>query len=135
MPTYTYSGDPSSSPLDEVRFLLSDTKSPWMLSNEEINYGLARANGDVWVTASRLAIAKSSEWLRRGNISIDGISLNYGDRGKAMAELARQLEITGGKALSGPRVEGGGYDKLFDATLVSPTKDYPSVFDSLDYPP
>lgn len=135
MPTYTYSGDPSSSPLDEVRFLLSDTQSPWMLSNEEISYGLARANNDPWMTASRLALAKSSYYSRRGNISIDGISLNYGDRGRALMELSQQLEKGGGKAIAGAPVQGGGYDKQFDVGLVRPDRDYPSVFDSLDYPP
>lgn len=136
MPTYTYSGDPASSPLDEVRFLLSDTQSPWMLSNEEINYGLARTNADPWATASTLAVAKSSYYSRRGNISIDGISLNYGDRGRALLELAQQLEKNANKNIAGPPVEMGGINRQFDLTdnVTNPLRDYPSVFDKLDYP-
>lgn len=41
--SFTYSGDPTSSPLDETRFLLGDTNSADpLLTNEEINYLLAQ---------------------------------------------------------------------------------------------
>jgi uncharacterized SAM-binding protein YcdF (DUF218 family) len=37
--TWTYSGNPGASPLDEVRFLIQDTDTnDQLLSNEEINY-------------------------------------------------------------------------------------------------
>ncbi len=40
--SWTYSGNPTASALDEVRFLITDTDQtkPYTLSNEEINYAL-----------------------------------------------------------------------------------------------
>ena len=45
--SWTYSGDPSSSELDECRFLISDTDeaSP-ILQDEEIKYIIESANGN-----------------------------------------------------------------------------------------
>ena len=44
--SWTYSGNPSASPLDEVRFLIGDTNSAAPeLQNEEINYTLTLVNG------------------------------------------------------------------------------------------
>jgi len=132
--TYTYSGDPSSSPLDETRFLLSDTGPPWLFSDEEINYALEKNNNDPMAAASSLALAKASYYIRRGSISIDGISLDYGARGQAMLDLSSRLEKEANKQSAGPPVQAGGIDKVFDATVLTTPNDYPSVFDKLDYP-
>lgn len=49
--TWTYSGNPGASDLDEVRFLIQDTNTnDQLLSNEEINYLLA-AYGDPYSAA------------------------------------------------------------------------------------
>jgi hypothetical protein len=50
--TFTYSGNPGASALDEVRFLIQDTEtSDQLLSNEEINYLLTAYNGDAFGAA------------------------------------------------------------------------------------
>jgi hypothetical protein len=50
--TFTYSGNPGASALDEVRFLIQDTDtSDQLLSNEEINYLLASYDGDAFGAA------------------------------------------------------------------------------------
>jgi hypothetical protein len=49
--TFTYSGNPGASALDEVRFLIQDTDSnDQLLSNEEINY-LLSVYTDPYLTA------------------------------------------------------------------------------------
>jgi hypothetical protein len=49
--TFTYSGNPGASALDEVRFLIQDTDSTDpLLTNEEINY-LLTAYGDPYLAA------------------------------------------------------------------------------------
>lgn len=49
--TFTYSGNPGASALDEVRFLIQDTDSnDPLLTNEEINY-LLTAYGDPYLAA------------------------------------------------------------------------------------
>lgn len=45
--SFSYSGNPSSSALDEVRFHLQDTQPPGLLQDEEIQYCLFRAGGFV----------------------------------------------------------------------------------------
>ena len=41
--TWTYSGDPSNSPKDAVRFWVEDTdSSAWQLSDQEINFVLTQ---------------------------------------------------------------------------------------------
>lgn len=50
--TFTYSGNPGASALDEVRFLIQDTDTnDQLLSNEEINYLLTSYNGDAFSAA------------------------------------------------------------------------------------
>lgn len=50
--TWSYSGNPASSPLDEVRFLIQDTNSgDELLSNEELEYLLAAYAEDAFNAA------------------------------------------------------------------------------------
>lgn len=50
--TFTYSGNPGASALDEVRFLIQDTDSnEQLLSNEEINYLLSAYSDDAFSAA------------------------------------------------------------------------------------
>lgn len=133
---FTYSGNPSSSVRDETRFLLSDTASPWLFSDEEIDYALSKNSQEPWATAANLARVKASAFLRRGSISIDGISVDFGSRGRAMLELAEVLEREAKKSPTHALpVTVGGISKSFDVGLITPGDDYPSVFQSLDYPP
>jgi hypothetical protein len=54
---WTYSGNPGSSNLDEVRFLIGDTDSTsQLLSNEEINY-LLGAYGEAYAAAVACVVA------------------------------------------------------------------------------
>lgn len=75
--TWTYSGDPGDSALDEIRFLIQDTDTnDQLLSNEEITY-LNDAYGDAYsaaVAAVGVLIAKASrseeESKRVGDLSL-----------------------------------------------------------------
>lgn len=62
--TWSYSGDPGDSALDEIRFLIQDTDTTdQLLSNEEITY-LYGAYGDAYsaaVAAVGVLIAKASK--------------------------------------------------------------------------
>lgn len=79
--TWTYSGDPSASELDELRFLLGDTDTTdQQLSDEEILY-LLQEHGDSVVTsamaACRRLIAKYSRCI---DIKTGDIDLKYSQR-------------------------------------------------------
>lgn len=63
--TWTYSGDPSASPLDEARFLVGDTDTVDQLtSNEEINYFL-KLKGNAHAAAPHIAAAIMSKMSRQ----------------------------------------------------------------------
>ena len=75
--TWTYSGNPGASTLDEVRFLIQDTDTnDQQLQDEEINY-LITANGDPYgaaVAACSALLARlaslSSESKKVGDLSL-----------------------------------------------------------------
>lgn len=63
--TFSYSGDPIASILDEIRFMVGDTdeRGP-LLQNEEINFALKKFEGEIYQTSiylcRRILIAASS---------------------------------------------------------------------------
>jgi hypothetical protein len=80
----TYSGDPSSSQKDHVRFLLSDNKteeaadnvvSP-KFSDEEIQFKIDERGG-VYSAASELASIMSGRYADKADKSVGPLSINY----------------------------------------------------------
>lgn len=74
--TWTYSGDPASSPLDEVRFLLGDTaQTVQSLSDQEINWLLAQQDpaNTYW------AAADAAEMLSTKYVRLSGTMKKVGD--------------------------------------------------------
>jgi hypothetical protein len=94
--TWTYSGDPGASTLDEVRFLIQDTDTDdQLLSDEEINY-LADGYGDPYSAAVAAVVsligkaARSQEESKRvGDLSL---SRKSGERLAQWEALKRHLE-------------------------------------------
>lgn len=76
--TWTYSGDPSTSELDAVRFALGDTDTSFQLmQNEEINYVIALADpiySNNFMTASICADLIANSLAREISISADGVT-------------------------------------------------------------
>ena len=97
--SWSYSGDPSSSPMDEVRFLTGDTRSEEpILSNEEILYHIRMAYGSrPPATGNFLAAAYAADLMAArsaGEVtseSVGDISVSYGERSKNFTDLASQL--------------------------------------------
>lgn len=74
--TFTYSGDPSTSTRNYVRFLLSDTVSTDALfSDEELNYVISEWNGDAYEAARECAEILISRFAREA----DSTSKSVGD--------------------------------------------------------
>lgn len=113
---FSYSGDPSTSALDEVRFLLSDTDADdVLLQDEEINYALTKADNSVYQAAHDCAYAISARFARKADTSKSvgdvSLSVSYGNRageyrklGDSILELAIRREppmpVVNGEALS-----------------------------------
>jgi hypothetical protein len=99
--TWTYSGDPTSSTLDEARFLLGDTTEAGSLfSDEEIGYALGKSGDKPMSAAISLARAASAKYARSvdknvGDLSISGSQLSTRFR-ELERDLTRQLVASGG---------------------------------------
>ena len=99
---WTYSGDPATSDMDELRFLVQDTDPEVkLLGDAELDYLLAKwmpAYGSVTYVASVAANVISRKFAGVVTISADGVSVNVADISQRYAKLAIQLraEYTAG---------------------------------------
>lgn len=99
--SWSYSGDPSTSALDAVRFLIFDTDTTnQLLSNEEINYLLSAENNNVYAAAIRAAMRLSANFGRKGSMSVGDLSIDYGSQATfysgLVAALRRERVLRGG---------------------------------------
>ena len=77
--TFTYSGDPGASALDEVRFLIQDTDTnDQLLSNEEIEYLLLAYNDDAFgaAIASMTSLIAQAARVQEESKSVGDLSLS-----------------------------------------------------------
>jgi hypothetical protein len=90
---WTYSGDPSTSDKDKVRFLVGDTDTDDQLLNDaEINYCISQAGGSIYQSAHDAAYAVAGKFSRMATSkSVGDMSLSYSDRAKAYFDLANEL--------------------------------------------
>ena len=92
--TFTYSGDPSTSTRNYVRFLLNDTDSTDVLfSDEELNYVITEWGGDAYNAARECAeilIARFSRLADSSSKSVGDISVSesYTAKAQQYKELA-----------------------------------------------
>jgi hypothetical protein len=95
--TFTYSGDPSTSTRNYVRFLLNDTDSTDALfSDEEINYVITEWSGDAYEAARELAeilIARFARLADSTSKSVGDISVSesYSSKIAHYQQLANSL--------------------------------------------
>lgn len=118
--TYTYSGDPTSSPKDEVRFTLQDTDTGFpLLTDEEINFLIEQwmPKFDSLTYVAAIAAANiSRKFVGIVSVSADGVSVNTADLTQRYRDLAKQLrdEYKAGQIGNGPPIEnvmvGTGWD-------------------------
>lgn len=142
--TWEYSGDPSTSGKDEVRFLVGDTDDgdPQM-QDEEIEFLLTRY-GDATTAAGAAARALAGKYTRAVTKAVGDLRIEYSDRAKAYRELAKFLtSSTGGGSTIRPLAYAGGVsidDKranVLDTDRVSPAfvrgrDDYEGAQDNWD---
>src|SRR5574343_147039 len=116
--TWTYSGDPSSSTLDEVRFLIGDTDTnDQLLSDEEITY-LIGVNADQgtgyhnYLAASSACNAIAAKYAKMSDKTVGSLSIRYSQKHSQYLALAQDLlkkATTGVNARKpGAPVLGGG---------------------------
>ena len=91
--TWSYSGDPSASEKDAVRFLIGDTDTDdQLLSDEEITYVITESGGSKYQAAHDAAYAIASKFSRMAQSkSVGDMSISYADRAQAFFMLANEL--------------------------------------------
>lgn len=110
--TWIYSGDPSSSDKDEVRYLVGDTDvNDQLVSDEEIDYALATwlpvYGTKQWVAAA-VADQIAGRFARETSYSADGVSINLGELQHKFAERAIALRAAHHSLLVGGTPDVGG---------------------------
>jgi len=91
--TWTYSGNPGASDLDEVRFLIGDTDTnDQQLSDEEITYLLSAFGSPARAAleSARGLLAKYSRFVDQKTGDID---IKFSQRRAAYAALVQQLQL------------------------------------------
>jgi hypothetical protein len=90
--SWTYSGDPSSSPKDAVRFEIPDTEeaSP-LLQDEEIEYALTQEGESVLAAAAHCCEQLARKLSLQADTAIGSVKANYKDAAKNMAARAEDL--------------------------------------------
>lgn len=92
--TWTYSGDPASSPGDATRFWLGDTtETTPQLSDEELAYLLTQAGGKPLQAAILGCYALASKYASQVDFAVESeLRVDLSQRAAAYAQRARDLE-------------------------------------------
>lgn len=90
--TWTYSGDPSSTNRDAVRFLIGDTdNTSQLVTDEEIAYMLTQ-EGSTSSAAARVCRSLAAKYARFMDQSVGDLNISYSQRFKQFSEMAAKLE-------------------------------------------
>lgn len=87
----TYSGNPNSSPKDQVRFLIGDTdSSEFLLNDAEITWVISQYNSpmNAAIRCCETIIAKFS---RLANERVGQVSIDYSQKAKGYRDMLRDL--------------------------------------------
>lgn len=105
--SFSYSGDPSLSPGDYVRFLLNDTSAPPFMEDEEIG-ALILMHPNVLRAAAACAERVATQLSGKATSkSVGGLSITRSQLRQGYLDLAKQLRDRALKGMGAP-VDAGG---------------------------
>lgn len=119
--TATYSGDPTDSSKDAVRFLIGDTSATFEITDEEIAYILTLYPTPLGAAAA-CCRALASRFAKMVDKEVGDLKIKYSQRQKAFLDLAGQLEQQSG--LTGLMPYAGGIS-VADKETVEADSDRP----------
>jgi hypothetical protein len=125
---FSYSGDPSSSDLDAVRFLCGDTnKDAYFLSDAEIRYllefsaAMDSSHNEVNVPAAAGAAAESiaAQLSREVSYSADGVSVSADSLATKFYDMAGKIRTLSRRSdiIAGPDVGGILVAEVYDSSI------------------
>jgi len=90
--SWTYSGDPTASTRDQVRFLIGDTDTDdQQLTDAEVDYALAETSDEPYSAAIICAEALRSKYARKMDKSIGDLSASFSQLVDHYSKLIQQL--------------------------------------------
>lgn len=114
--SWTYSGNPDSSALDKVRFLVQDTDSAdQQLSDQEVTAMLADSNSNAYIAAIACVRALMSKYTRRADKSVGDLSISWSQIAKGYQALIASLSLQA--ALSGAAAPYAGGISISDKQI------------------
>ena len=129
MSSYTYSGDPATSPLDAVRFHLQDTADPGLLTDNEIRFLLAEEGDNPYRAAYAGCLTLSRRYAgKSGSRTIGDVSISYGTIAKTYTDLAPSLLSRSGRSSVPTPYLGGLHQGDKDSNLSSQGEHVERVF-------
>lgn len=124
--TASYSGDPATSELDAIRYLIGDTSvSDALVSDEEIQYSLDKFlplyGTEEWVAASILDTL-AARYAREASFAADGVNVTLAGLQEQFSAQAEKLRSQHKSLFVGALVDVGGIDAYEQPdTSVKPT--------------
>ena len=124
--TWSYSGDPSTSDKDAVRFYISDIDQELpLLQDEDIDFLLKRwmpVYKSLLLTAAVCCEIIAGKFARQVSVNADGVSVGIGELQNKYNELAASLRDQYKMEQQGtPLLPGVMYDPTWDPT-IKPTR-------------
>src|SRR5262245_20769600 len=90
--SWNYSGNPSSSPKDDVRFHVGDTDScDQLLKDGKIKYLLSQSNNSVIAAAIRGCEMIAIKFARLADESVGRVSISFSQKSKAYLNMKEAL--------------------------------------------
>lgn len=124
--TWTYSGDPSASDRDKVRFLVGDTQTAdQLVTDEEIAWLLSEASG-VYPAAVMACESIAAQFARLADTQVDDGRVSLSQRAKGYRDLAATLRSR--VAVSSVSLFAGGISISDKQTAESDTDRVPPIF-------
>lgn len=110
-PASTYSGDPSLSTRDYVRFLIGDTNmAAPLFTNPEIDVTLANVGGPLYAAAA-LCRSQAAKYSSRATKRVGDFSITYGDIARNFLTMAETYQAQADLGVGSGAVYCGGISK------------------------
>lgn len=106
--TWSYSGDPSTTPKDKVRFLIGDTEqNDPLLQDEEINFALTLTSDDAAKAAVKCCEAALAKVSKSVDYEIGPESVKASQRAEGLKDLLRRLKgsVTSSPSMATPHAQ------------------------------
>lgn len=128
--TFTYTGNPSQSDRDKIRFLIGDTISADAhFQDEEITWMLSEWSNDVYKAATAACEILAGRYAHKAQVSKSvgdlSISESYGAQSSSFLALADRLKAQHlSKNVPSPRVSANALKSTANRTVTNPTTDF-----------